>query len=222
MKKVLILVICLALCGCTTEYNLNFKEDVIQETAKAEYLKTELTDDELELVERPDYKFSLLNNDKSKYKLKTTVDGKQRQTVYSFDYNYKDFVNAKYLNDCFDAISFSNKENIIKVSLTGPFTCLYSDTMEFNLTSDYYISSQNADTSSENGVYSWTIDKENAENVNIYFNIDKTINSELKSEEPVAISSSKKSSETLITIILLLVLGFLIFRYVKMGSKEAK
>lgn len=183
MKKVKIILIiaCFILTGCSAEYNLEFSNDKIKEHIVANILDTdipkqianpisELDDQITPFIENEQYPFS--NNDDIKYNKK--VEKKSNATTVTLDYEYshEEFKNSKAYSTCFAEKSFEETKKGYNLKFSGHFYCLYGDSVTINIKTNNEVISHNADKVSGN-TYTWVINKDNAQDANISINISK-------------------------------------------------
>lgn len=184
MKKIRIafISICLLLTGCSTEYNLEFSNNEIKEHIVANIVDTDIPkqssnnlaahDDPITpFINNDQYPFA--HNDSIKYDKK--VDKKANSTIVSLDYKYshEEFKKSRAFNSCFEEKEFKETKKGYNLNFAGHFYCLYGDSVIINIKTNNEVISHNADKVSGN-VYTWIIDKDNAQDANISINISKT------------------------------------------------
>jgi len=179
MKKILFTaIICLFLTGCTLNYNLEITDNTFEETITGNVLNSELVnDDDATDINNYDYFLSIhqpvFKNDNSIFYNKTlnnTTNGIDFEYTYSFNEN--NFMNSRILNECFDNYNFKVEDNKYYIQLSGQFKCNYVNT-KISLTTDYKVLAHNADNNNKN-TYTWTIEKDNSQDVDLFISIDKS------------------------------------------------
>lgn len=178
MKKILFLtILCLFLTGCTVNYNLEINDDTFKETITGDVLNIELDNGE-EATDINNYDHFLtaeqpvFKKDNSTFynkSLNNTTNGIEFE--YSYSFNENNFINSRILNGCFDNYNFKVEDNKYYIQLSGQFKCNYTDT-KINLTTDYKVIAHNADKKKKN-TYTWTIEKDNSQDVDLFISIDK-------------------------------------------------
>ena len=179
MKKILfILITCLLLTGCTVNYNLEINDNNFKETITGSVLNKELDTNNSTSINN--YSFLLNEEQPSFYKNenifynKTTNNAQDR---IDFDYNYifneNNFNNSRIINECFDNHIYEYKDNKYYLVVSGKFNCNYSETTNINITTDYNVTSNNAQKI-KNNTYTWTINENNKDNIYFFITINKT------------------------------------------------
>lgn len=179
MKKILfILITCLLLTGCTVNYNLEINDNNFKETITGSVLNKELDTNNSTSINN--YSFLLSEEQPSFYKNenifynKTTNNAQDR---IDFDYNYifneNNFNNSRIINECFDNHVYEYKDNKYYLVVSGKFNCNYSETTNINITTDYNVTSNNAQKI-KNNTYTWTINENNKDNIYFFITINKT------------------------------------------------
>ncbi len=184
MKKFKIgfIIICLFLTGCSTEYNLEFSNDAIKEHIVANILDTDIPvqsenplaahDDPITpFIENDQYPFA--HNNDITYDKK--VEKKTNSTIVTLDYQYShdEFRKSRAFNSCFEEKSLEENKKGYNLNFAGRFYCLYGDSVTINIKTNNEVISHNADKVSGN-VYTWVINKDNAQAADIRMNISKT------------------------------------------------
>lgn len=179
MKKILfILITCLLLTGCTVNYNLEINDSNFKETITGNVLNTELDTNNSTSINN--YSFLLNEEQASFYKNENIFYNKTTNNTkegIDFDYNYifneNNFNNSRIINECFDNHVYEYKDNKYYLVVSGKFNCNYSETTNINITTDYNVTSNNAQTI-KNNTYTWTINENNKDNIYFFITIDKT------------------------------------------------
>lgn len=179
MKKLLILVLSLFICGCTSKYTLEISNDSFKENIDVVINKNEIPTKTHEDIELDDQitpflkdKTKVFKNDEKEY-YKKIVKYEENIITVNMKYNYtaKEFLNSNTLNTCFENKEFIyNEEYYIHVS--GVFYCLYTPEIEISIKTDNTVKKHNADKV-EGNIYTWIINDKNVNNVDIEISIDK-------------------------------------------------
>lgn len=179
MKKILLLsILCLLMTGCTINYNLEINEDSFKETITGNVLNEEMQLEENQtdvnifdyLI---NYEQSALNNiENSLYNKTINKNTNSIDYNYSFTYNEKNINNSKVLNECFENFKFDNIDNKYYFIANGDFYCNYAEEVKINIITDYKVIVNNANKIKGN-IYTWTISRNDIEDLELYMTIDK-------------------------------------------------
>lgn len=210
MKKTLFLITtCLLLTGCTINYDLEITENNFKETISGTVLNSEIEKDD-DGTDTGPYLYFLNseqtvfhNNENIFYKKTKNNTDKGIDFEYSYTFNENNFVNSRILNECFDEYNFEKKENKYYISINGKFKCNYTKTTNINIKTNYKVTAHNA-KENKKGVYSWTIDENNMNDLQLFISIDKTKNANSN-------QLNWSSFKTIGLIILLILSGVAIF-----------
>lgn len=179
MKKIIfLLLICLLLTGCTVNYNLDINDNNFKETLTGNVLNTELNNNDNTDINMFTY---LINGDQPAfYKNDNIFFNKTTNNTtngidfdYSYTFNEYNFNNSRIINECFDNHIYEYKDNTYYLVVSGKFNCNYSEKTNINITTDYNVTANNAQTI-KNNTYTWTIDENNKDNIYFFITIDKT------------------------------------------------
>ena len=182
-KIFLIIPLLILLTGCTVNYNLEINKDSITENISGTVTNEEITPEiEGRSDVNPKYYYLyladnvLFNDNTAKYNKNITdiQDGKK----FNFNYTYKNnYDKSMIINSCFENHKIIETDTYYSIELTGSFSCLYSNKIDINITSNYMVLENNAKKVEDNK-YTWEIT--DSENVNIKLVVSK----ENKYEEP--------------------------------------
>lgn len=179
MKKIIfLLTICSFLTGCTVNYNLEITDNNFTEKITGNVLNSEIEINKnatsispyLDLLSKDQVAFN--NNSNIFYNKKKNKNENKTDFEYTYTFNENNFINSNLLNNCFEYYTFENKDNQYYISLAGKFHCAYTDEIKVNVTTDYKVTAHNAKEKKDN-TYTWTIEKENIDNVSLFITIDK-------------------------------------------------
>ena len=179
MKKIIfLLLICLLLTGCTVNYNLDINDNNFKETLTGNVLNAELNNNDNTDINM--FSYLITGDQPAFYKNDNIFFNKTTNNTANgidFDYNYTfneyNFNNSRIINECFDNHVYEYKDNTYYLVVSGKFRCNYSKTTNINITTDYNVTSNNAQTI-KNNTYTWTIDENNKDNIYFFITIDKT------------------------------------------------
>ena len=185
MKKILIILVVLLLTGCSANYNINFTEKSIEESIEIyensaivnKYKDKEVNEANTVILDWEE------GYDYYKRELYTTEDITGYRYTYNFAYDEYDAM--AQLRKCYENFNFKY-DNKITLETSPYFLCAdyYPKTKEIviNITSEYEITSSNADKVSNN-THTWIINENNYKKKPIKITIDKnkkSTNSEKK------------------------------------------
>ena len=186
MKKIMICgLLILLITGCrnnissnTVSYNLDitdrYKEKIIIALPKNAYeiakkyspFKGQYISLEYTLLNEKIYPIN--TNSTIYYDKKIDKKDNQVNVTLTNDYSEKDFLYESYIYKCFENYNLESAEDSFEISLFGKYYCNNQfDKLVINITNSNYILDSNG-TKTKNG-YTWTIDKNNFDNVNIHY-----------------------------------------------------
>lgn len=179
MKKILFLImICFLLTGCTVNYNLEIENNSFKETITGSVLNSEIENDRNAtdinmynyLINSPQRVFK--NNDNILYNKELNQLENLIDYEYSYNFSKDNFINSRILNECFEKFSFKEEDNKYYISVSGDFKCSYTNDTYINITTEHKVNANNAD-SKKNNTYTWIINKDKTEDLNLFITIDK-------------------------------------------------
>ena len=239
MKKIIIVLISLLIItGCSlnnSNENISYKENSIIYNLfiKDYYMEsidfylpenaydiaknhTEVDYDSIEYMLLEDnFARPIHNNNKTFYQ--KTIK-KLNNSVYvnlKFNYLENDFINSNYINTCFENKEIHNEEDYFEIHLSGAFYCLQDKTLTVQVTSSYVEEETNGEKN--NNSFKWTIDKDNFNNVNIYYKVMRNKSKMIDTYEKIPVINNNKSNLLLIeffVIVSVLLLGFVLYIFV--------
>lgn len=186
-KKIFVLVaLILLITGCNNKYTLTISDKGIEENIDVNIPKAEIpkqTEKEIEFgIELDDPITPFINNDQ--YPLFENRDVVYKKEVVEKDdainvnlnyfYTPSEYANSNALKKCFDNYGYSY-QNGYYIKASGKFYCLYSNELEISIKVKNKVIRHNAD-SVENNVYTWHINRDNVDNVDIEIKIEKSKN----------------------------------------------
>lgn len=163
----LIIIVCLIIfiTGCEVNYNLEFKDNILEENIDIILSEEESTGE---------------NKEKMKYSLENEAFSISKQTVHeqyitnfkeeknkfignlNYSYTVDNFADANLINQCYDSFSFVRVESGYSLVTSDIFKCvvfsyLPVDKYNITITTDYLVKEHNADIVDKNK-YTWIIE----------------------------------------------------------------
>lgn len=184
MKKIIIILVCILLCGCTTKYNLeisnnSFKENIDITIDKEdhpvyseEYINSgaEIDDQITPFLEQDTYSIDK-NNYKKKYKKEVKSINNYTNVKMSYNYDEKEFKNSNTLNKCFEHHTFKFDKKYY-IHGYGNFYCLYTSNLDIIIKAKNKVISHNADDVNGNE-YIWHVNYDNINNFDLEIEMEK-------------------------------------------------
>lgn len=177
MKKTfLLLITTILLTGCQSTYEIKFTKDKIEDTIQI-YTDNSIVQSAT-TKQTQDFQNELGNWERGYEYYKREIFATEEITGYKYTYNfdYKEYDAMSQLRKCYEDFNFSYENNKIKLTTSNKFLCknYYQevDNLTLTITSDYKIINSNANSKSHN-THTWTINKNNYQNMPIEFEIDK-------------------------------------------------
>lgn len=183
MKKIILIFLSIILLsGCDINYNINITNNKISTDLDLSVSETDYknyNDNQEEKLTATLYEYfderEILAFDDMNYKdfynKKVSKNDRSLDINYTYKYTYLDFYKSSMLNTCFEDFIVLNEDNYFYVKAFGKFNCYYDDT-KINIKTDRKVINSNHD-SYKDGVYTWNIDRDKSNNVNIIFQVDK-------------------------------------------------
>ena len=184
-KKIFIICLLLLTFGCSSQYNLNIKDDRIEESIVSKISNDEIpassnlkimgdieVDDQITPFIKND-QFPFINDETIKYD--KSVKNKDGYTTVTLRHNYSfdDYKRSKAYN-CFENKDFYEDNGFYNISLYGTFYCFHGDDITINVKTDFKVVNNNADIV-DNNVYTWVIDEESHTNKEIILKMKKPL-----------------------------------------------
>ena len=171
-RKIIYILILIFLTGCSTEYNLEFKNGKFKDNVKiGQFNSGEIGDfDTLEPVA------TYVDKETQYYDL----DYKDNYLYLNHGYTINDYKKAAVLINCFDRYEITEDDKYYYIHASGEFRCLSylnykNEYVKVNFTTDLKVESNNADSASNN-VYTWTINDDNYKTKEIFIKLIKKNN----------------------------------------------
>ena len=222
MKKVLVLLLlCLGLCGCTAEYNLTIKEDFFDEQIFINIPYTEIPKPAIDNYRGRYVPITINSNESKRYINNVSENGNGYVEKYNYKHEFDTFSKSYFINNCYDNVNIKQNGNLFSIITDNHFNCIVGDDGFFveqvvvNLKTDYKVINNNADEVKDN-TYTWIFNESNYQNKSIEVEINtntakKTLNNVI----------DNISNKEMIIILLVLVILFVIL-YVYMKGKQKK
>lgn len=180
-KSILLFIIFTILTGCSSEYNIEFSNNKIKENIKVDILDSDMPKKYDETIySSSDIITPFINNDQYPffgneeiiYNKNVSKNGNATHIELNYDYSHDEFLNSTVYRSCFENSEFVTNKKNYDLNFYGSFYCLYGEELVINIKTDNEVISNNADKVNGN-VYTWIIDKENVDNVDIEMKISK-------------------------------------------------
>jgi uncharacterized lipoprotein YehR (DUF1307 family) len=159
-KYKIIFLFCLSilLTGCHVDYNLEL-EDVVKEE-----ININVSSNFNEVEDRLNVLTPVLDVYEEGHNYIKTKSG--NKLTYSYTYNNDSFKDSALTDACFDNFTFVEGDDYYSIKAKGQFGCLYdNEKVNINVITSKYVSEHNG--KKNKNTYSWTIDKNNRDNVDI-------------------------------------------------------
>ena len=180
-KCILMFIFFTILTGCSSEYNIEFSNNKIKENLKVDILDSELpkqfdekiyssSDIITPFINNDQYPF--FGNEKIVYNKTVNKNGKTTHVELNYDYSHADFLNSNVYKSCFENSNFVTNKKYYDLNFSGTFYCLYGNELVINIKTNNEVISNNADKVNGN-VYTWIINKDNKDKVDIQIRISK-------------------------------------------------
>ena len=184
-KRLIMIIVLLILSGCSNEYNLTiengkFKEEiniVIPKSMHQKYDSVEGEKNPETYVEEDDQLTPFLNNEQyavgnKKYNKKVTEDNDNYYVDLSYDYTPEEFENGRVLSGCFEDVKYEYNDDYYLINLSGRFYCLYGKETVINIKTSNIVEDNNSNKV-KGDTYTWTINNDNVNDVDISIKVLK-------------------------------------------------
>ena len=157
-KILLLVLLSFMLTGCSVDYTLELN-DKVKET-----IKVNAPGDINEVEQELEVLTPVLDVFEEGHNYRKLKNG--NTLTYSYTYDVDNFSEAAVADACFDDFNFDEDEDSYVLTAKGVFGCLYDNTeVKLNVVTDKYVSEHNG---TKNGnTYTWTINKNNRDNMDI-------------------------------------------------------
>jgi hypothetical protein len=203
MKKIIFLLIttCL-LTGCTATYDINITKETINDTIKIEADSTKVNNANKQTTDTFNQKIGEWENGHDFYKREIITTADKTGYQYTYNFNFDEYDAMSQIRKCYKDFNLTY-DNDIELTTSKEFLCrnYYPQVKTFtiNITSEYEITSSNADSIKDN-VHTWKINANNykVRPINIKINKSKMY---IPEEEP-----NYKNIKSIIFIIIFFIL----------------
>ena len=176
-KYIIPLFVIFLITGCSSSYNLKISDDSFEEEIYANFDNVVIypasdgieSDDQVTPFITSDHYPIYGNNDIIYEKF---VNNDDNSVILKYKYDPKDFEKANSLRLCFENVKYEITDDYYFFDLSGSFYCLSSDELNINIITNNKVLDNNADFTKGN-TYSWTINKDNVDDVHINIKIRK-------------------------------------------------
>lgn len=218
MKKIIFLLIILLLTGCSANFNVEIKQNTVEQNIFIQANNYELDGTLLNTIAKNVYidkqdttvlgRFRLLNN-KNDNPLNAFVS----YNINDYDYDYSLYI-------CYDNQNITYSNNILKIETSNYFNCFdkYSiiDDVNINVTTGYKVLENNADKVDGN-TYTWNITKSNKKGIKL--TLDTTVD-EIQEEEKQKEKLNKNLIFIIIGTLVLSAFGTVFFVFIKSNKNN--
>ena len=203
MKKIIFLLITICLLtGCTATYDINITKETINDTIKIEADSTKVNNANKQTTDTFNQKIGEWENGHDFYKREIITTADKTGYQYTYNFNFDEYDAMSQIRKCYKDFNLTY-DNDIELTTSKEFLCrnYYPQVKTFtiNITSEYEITSSNADSIKDN-VHTWKINANNykVRPINIKINKSKMY---IPEEEP-----NYKNIKSIIFIILFFIL----------------
>ena len=177
MKKIILTILLLIICGCSANYNLVIDGNYISEDVLITIPKSVISKEDLE--KQAPAKKSVYRDYISYYDRKTSDDASNYYLSYSFNHAINKYIDSSILRACYSSRNVSVTDNTIEIETSGNFNCIYRDDgvkideVLVNIKTELKVVSNNADKVDGN-TYTWVFNKQNYKKKGISIKLDKS------------------------------------------------
>ena len=185
-KKIILMFLCLFLCGCTAEYNLNISSDYFDEKVSVQMPFDEFSEDEANIYYKQKIPVTAQAKEDDFYKANKNINYDAYVIDFEHQFNFEDFQKSYFMNNCYSDVEITKSENKISIKTGKIFNCIvgsdgmYVDEVTININTKLKVLKHNADNYA-NGTYTWVINENNYENhpvemeINVPFDIKNSL-----------------------------------------------
>lgn len=176
MKKILLLLITtILLTGCTATYDINITKETINDTITIATDSNKVNNANKQITDTFHQKIGEWENGHDFYKREIVTTAETTGYQYTYNFNFEEYDAMAQIRKCYKDFNLTY-DNDISLSTSKEFLCksYYPQvkTYTINITSEYEISSSNADKK-ENNVHTWIINTNNYKSKPINIKINK-------------------------------------------------
>lgn len=184
MKKYVMFIMILLLCGCAPKYQLtidgtNIEEDVFFTIDNSKIVQEEIGP-ELSLYNADTIDYlkngnlnAILDNQESIYEKQVTEEGQFTSIHLKYAYQPGEISQSRILNECFENKEITVNKKKITIHLSGHYYCFDEEggEAEFKVLSKNKVTFANTDYGIFDNEYTWTINDSNKDNVDIHIEL---------------------------------------------------
>lgn len=221
MKKnfLLLLFSLLLVTGCDVNYNLTIDANNFDEKITLSFLKQNTSYDEVLVFYNDKTPVSVDPDENKFYNTSLNDTGDYYNLNYNYNHNIDSIKNSYFIRNCYPDFKVDMNDNELVLSSGSNFLCLNgqdglkADKVKINIVTKLKVLSHNADTT-HNNTYTWNLDSSN-------YNL-KSINMKIQRDSVLNQLKEKNEASYMLGILFLLIVivGFLVFIYVKYKAKK--
>ena len=176
MKKIFLLLITVfLLTGCTAKYEINITKDTINDIITIETESNKVNNANKQTTDTFNQKIGEWENGHDFYKREIITTAETTGYQYTYNFNYDEYDAMSQIRKCYKDFNLTYN-NDITLTTSKDFLCktYYPQVKTFtiSITSEYEISSSNADEVKDN-IHTWKINNHNYRNKPINIKINK-------------------------------------------------
>ena len=239
VKKMGLLIILFFLVGCgiqynndvnTVVYNLNigktFKENIIFTVDSNSNFLDKMIDEENEnedfiyrLFKTDINNFPIADNERFMYKKKINKGDNKLEGILKYEYLESEYDYSKFITECFENYDMITNESFFEASISGEFYCWNDFDIDINVTSDFTSIDSNGENI--NNKYIWNINKDNYQDVDIYYKVYRNYDSQFKKHKASFFSINFFDNiKYIFSIIVIIIMFFGLFRMYKKSKND--
>ena len=238
LKKICFILLIMLLVGCsikydnkinTIVYNLNigevFNERIVftldsdsdkLDNTIGDYANESFT---YQLFKTNDDFFPIANSEKYFYNKKINKGNNKLEGILEYEYLESEYDYSKFITECFENYDLITDKKYFEASISGEFYCWNDFDVDINVTSEYTIVDSNGENI--NNKYIWNINKDNYQDVDIYYRVYRNYNDQLKKHKSSFFSGKVFNNlKYIFGIIVVIVMFFVLFKLYKNGKNE--
>lgn len=165
-KTITIFIFAFLLTGCTANYNLEINDTIKEE------LRIPINKNKDEILNKVNNLSPVIDDFDSLYKY--NIINNNNEVIVEFEYK-NNYIDNIISNQCFENYYFNENDEYINITASGKFGCLYdADNININIKTDYYVQQNNSNQINDNK-YTWVINSNNKNNVDLSILINKKL-----------------------------------------------
>ena len=180
-KNLLLLLLTIILCGCTSKYELTIDGNKFSEKITTYIYSGDRENDLFDGIESGNRIDGLIEHDvfssfgsyKNKYKKKYSKKSEYEKVELRQSYTYEEFKKSNSIMSCFHKYEFNEDKKYYEISLYDGFFCLYNnDNIDIIIKNKNKVVESTADEVVGNK-YIWHVGKNNYKDLNIFMKFSK-------------------------------------------------